>query len=62
MLNALEVYRPKTAEELGMLRAGREVAKQAREQKQWERDNPLWAWGERMRAQEDAGKQGDRER
>ncbi len=53
--SALERYQPRTAEELAALRESRERKKAEREAKRWQEENPLWAWAERAKA-EDEGK------
>ncbi len=50
--SALELYHPKTAEELAQLRATRERRSQERQDKRWTEENPLLAWAERVNQQD----------
>jgi hypothetical protein len=49
----LELYEPKTAEQLAALRASRERGKAARAAKRWAEENPLLAWAEGARQEEE---------
>jgi hypothetical protein len=53
---SIERYEPMTAEQLSILRASRERQKAEREEAAFQRDNPLLAWAERVRAEEDGGR------
>ena len=50
--SALELYHPKTAEELARARASREQRKEARQDKRWAEENPLLAWAKRANQQD----------
>jgi hypothetical protein len=49
----VELYEPKTAEQLAALRASRERGKAARAAKRWAEENPLLAWAEDARREEE---------
>jgi hypothetical protein len=49
-----ELYRPRSAEQLASLRAGREHGRAERAAKKWAEDHPLLAWAEKER-QTDGG-------
>lgn len=44
--SSLDLYEPKTAEQLAALRASRERLKAEREEKRWAEENPLLAWAD----------------
>jgi hypothetical protein len=49
----IEIYHPRSAEQLAALRASRERGKQEREQKKWAEENPLWALSEQQATEEE---------
>jgi len=53
--SALERYEPKSAEELAALRVARERGKAERQERKWREENPLLAWAEQAK-QEEEGK------
>jgi hypothetical protein len=52
--SALELYHPKTAEQLAALRASRERGKAVREERKFQEENPLLAWADRQRQEENS--------
>ena len=50
--SAVDIYRPKSADQLGALRESRERGKTARDEKRWAEANPLLAWAERHDSEE----------
>jgi hypothetical protein len=50
--SALEIFHPLSADQLAALRFSRARGKQTREQKRWEKENPLLAWMERVQTNE----------
>lgn len=60
--SALELYHPKTAEELAQRRATREQRRQEREDQRWAEENPLLAWAEETNQEDTPEKKGGRER
>lgn len=53
--SALELYEPRSAEQLAELRASRERGKAQREEKKWALENPLLAWAEKANLEEEEG-------
>lgn len=51
--SALERYEPRFAGELARLRANRERRKAEREEKKWAEENPLLAWADRVKEEEE---------
>jgi hypothetical protein len=51
-----ELYTPKTAEQLAALRVSRERRKAEREERKWQEENPLLAFAERQKAEEERGR------
>ena len=60
--SALELYHPKTAEELAQARTSRERRKEVRQDKHWAEENPLLAWAERANQQDVPVEEESRER
>jgi len=58
--SALELYHPRSADQLAALRVSRERKKAERAEKKWAADNPLLAWAERANQDEGPEEQGQR--
>jgi hypothetical protein len=54
-----ELYQPRTAEQLAALRAARGRTKAARAEKEWAAANPLLAWAEKVRQEDEAPEGGE---